>query len=273
MQLQHLTPEPMEPHTLLHALVSQRLEVVRCLGLLGPGRHWRLTHRCLDNHLLYFMVAGQGHLHAAGQTLQLLPNMLVLVTAGQCYSIASDPQQPLSFYPIHFIGQGRDLPAACLSGAGTDLQPLLPDLNRMAQDWRSGGAGLHTAAARLQLLLGEHLHWAREVAATPHRHDSHLRQIRADLDRNPTARHSIADLAARAGMCRSLFVRRFKELTGLSPSQYMIRRRCEWARILLETEGLRVQEAATACGYPDAYTFSRQFKQIFGTPPSACRQR
>jgi len=43
------------------------------------------------------------------------------------------------------------------------------------------------------------------------------------------------------------------------------------AQLLLTTE-LQVSECAAECGYADVYHFSRAFKRVFGSPPSAYRR-
>lgn len=60
----------------------------------------------------------------------------------------------------------------------------------------------------------------------------------------------------------------FKEETGDSPINYLIRKRLEKAKELLEVEGLPVKIAAKSVGYDDAYYFSKLFKKYYGISPS-----
>jgi len=63
-----------------------------------------------------------------------------------------------------------------------------------------------------------------------------------------------------------------KAITGLSPSQYVIRARCDLARTQLAETSSTVEEIAYELGYRDIYFFSRQFKQVVGTAPSHYRE-
>ena len=78
---------------------------------------------------------------------------------------------------------------------------------------------------------------------------------------------SVSRLAALCGMSevylRKIFVNRF----GVSPKEYIIRRRMEYASQLLASGQLDVCDVALLCGYAEPCHFSREFKKRFGTPP------
>ena len=80
---------------------------------------------------------------------------------------------------------------------------------------------------------------------------------------------SIPDIAAAMGMSRATFFARFKELTGLSPQDYLTHCRIDHARQLLKGGGMNVSEAAYRCGFSDPKYFSRVFKKVEGMSPSA----
>ncbi|MBP1041999.1 helix-turn-helix transcriptional regulator [Vagococcus sp. BWB3-3] len=60
----------------------------------------------------------------------------------------------------------------------------------------------------------------------------------------------------------------FKEETGDSPINYLIKLRLNRAKQLLETQNITVKEAAETVGYQDAYHFSKLFKKHYGKSPS-----
>lgn len=65
----------------------------------------------------------------------------------------------------------------------------------------------------------------------------------------------------------------FKDLTGVSPINYLIQIRLKKAHELLTTDDLTVKEVAKAVGYEDAYHFSKSFKKHFGTSPSLVKKQ
>lgn len=64
--------------------------------------------------------------------------------------------------------------------------------------------------------------------------------------------------------------RLFKEHAGVTPKQYLIRRRMAVARERLQ-HGTPVKEAAEAAGFRDELYFSRLFRRRHGVPPSSYR--
>lgn len=74
-------------------------------------------------------------------------------------------------------------------------------------------------------------------------------------------------IAAHVGMSSSSLHEHFKKATSLSPIQYAKRRRLHEARSLLFA-GRNASEAAFEVGYSSSSQFSREFRRMFGVPPS-----
>lgn len=80
---------------------------------------------------------------------------------------------------------------------------------------------------------------------------------------------NIEKLAARFGMGRRTFERRFKRCTGDSPLVYAQRNRIEAAKLLLEQNGKTIEEVAYEIGYEDYGFFREVFKKQVGLYPKA----
>ncbi|OPJ60126.1 AraC family transcriptional regulator [Clostridium oryzae] len=65
----------------------------------------------------------------------------------------------------------------------------------------------------------------------------------------------------------------FKEETGDSPINYLIKIRLSKAKDFLTYNRLTIKEAAHAVGYDDAYHFSKLFKKHYGYPPSCLKYK
>lgn len=93
--------------------------------------------------------------------------------------------------------------------------------------------------------------------------------LRATLDQP----HSVAALAARAGMSQRTFQRRFVETTGLAPGAWLLAERLRRACALLEDPDCRSLDAvAEACGFGAAATLRHHFRARFGRSPGAWRR-
>ncbi len=86
-------------------------------------------------------------------------------------------------------------------------------------------------------------------------------------------RLSLESLATELRMSYERFRKVFRELMGVSPGEYRIRRRIDRARALLQTRDLPIKAVAEELGYPNPYAFSAQFKQLVGESPEAFRRR
>ena len=77
---------------------------------------------------------------------------------------------------------------------------------------------------------------------------------------------SIDEMAARAGMSRAVFHRKFKQVTTMAPIQFVKSMRLNNAAMKI-AEGMTVNEAAIDVGYVSPSQFSREFKRMYGQSP------
>jgi AraC family transcriptional regulator len=92
--------------------------------------------------------------------------------------------------------------------------------------------------------------------------------IESTLDRQIT----LDDLVAIGGGSVFHFCRAFKNSTGRTPYQFVLRRRIERAKQLLANSEARLDEIATRCGFRDSLHFSKTFSRFAGMPPSRFRK-
>jgi AraC-like DNA-binding protein len=78
---------------------------------------------------------------------------------------------------------------------------------------------------------------------------------------------SVPEMARELSMGLRTFSRGFRQRFGITPKQYLLRRKLWRARQEL-LEGRSVKEVAFATGFSSPSHFSRQYKRLFGVPPS-----
>lgn len=83
---------------------------------------------------------------------------------------------------------------------------------------------------------------------------------------------NVEQLAGAVNMSTSAFHRAFKDVTALSPIQYLKKVRLNKAKSLLVDDGLRASDAARLVGYESVSQFNREFKRYFGASPASCRR-
>ena len=84
---------------------------------------------------------------------------------------------------------------------------------------------------------------------------------------------TLGQMAAAAHLSAYHFARRFKAATGLPPHQYVIMRRVEQARQLLQQDrDLSLAEIAASVGFSDQSQFTHHFKRLAGVTPGQFRR-
>ena len=106
---------------------------------------------------------------------------------------------------------------------------------------------------------------AGEIPVFDELHDWMKRNLRCDL--------AVPVLAAHAGMSERSFVRRYRQVTGLTPARAVERIRVEAARQALGQTGLPLKRIARDCGFGSEETMRRGFIRILAVPPHAYRER
>jgi transcriptional regulator GlxA family with amidase domain len=83
---------------------------------------------------------------------------------------------------------------------------------------------------------------------------------------------TLSDLADRAQMSLRTFTRRFRDETGMSPGQWLIRQRVSRARDLLEATDLTIDQVAARAGFATAASLRQHMHATIGIAPLAYRR-
>ena len=84
---------------------------------------------------------------------------------------------------------------------------------------------------------------------------------------------TVESLAESAGMSRSAFAARFKELLGQTPLEYVTEWRMQKAMQLLEQRDKKLIDIARSVGYESDAAFSKAFKRVVGANPGEYLKR
>jgi AraC-like DNA-binding protein len=88
------------------------------------------------------------------------------------------------------------------------------------------------------------------------------------IDQDVSRKVDIDMLAKEASLSKFHFFRCFKNAFGLSPYQYLLKKRLEKSMELLSKGNCQVTEVAYEVGFSDVYSFSKSFKKYFNACPS-----
>jgi AraC family transcriptional regulator len=160
-----------------------------------------------------------------------------------------------------------------------DLPQLRAAMAAVNAELIAGGAGGRLAAESLAHVLAVHL--IRHVTAPRRpgrRRDGkmprgRLRTVVAYIEEHLEAGPTLEQLAAVARLSPYHFARQFKRATGLPPHQYVIARRVERAKQLLQAGGdLPLAQVAARAGFSDQSRFCQHFRRVVGVTPGQFRK-
>lgn len=98
-------------------------------------------------------------------------------------------------------------------------------------------------------------------------------EVKRFIDHNICERSTLEALAEKADISVKYFSKCFREKYGESPGTYIINKRIQYARFLLQETDKSVKEIAYLLGYSNPYAFSAQFKKFTGKTPSSLKRQ
>jgi len=98
--------------------------------------------------------------------------------------------------------------------------------------------------------------------------DATLRRVTDYLHTYHARNLTLTELAALAAISPHYFTRLFRQSTGVTPHQYLIRCRIERAQTLLREGRLTIGQIAQEVGFADQSHFTRHFRRTVGVTPA-----
>lgn len=244
---------------------------------LPPG--WSVQSHTQEEHLWYFV--GDGSFEA-----QIDRHPPGIISAGGFLWVG--PGVPFRFHlprdgslaivrlRLRIRRSGRTVDAPWPWHHAPNAATVAPWLEALVDE---AGGQLPWAAARVRaLVLGlstELFRVAAEAAIEPSGRLTRAQQetLRDFISRRGAMRTRPADLARALDLSADYFTRRFRQTFGRSPRRWIVEQRVRLAAVRLIESNRQVSEVAEELGYPDVFSFSRQFKEVTGESPRAYREK
>lgn len=148
----------------------------------------------------------------------------------------------------------------------------------LREEVETGGMGSHLLIDSLKTALAIHL--LRKYCITRPRISSYtnglskskLLQVTDYINEHLHQDLKLSEIAALAQMSPYHFLRLFKQSMGVTPHQYILQRRIEKAKYLLQHSELSIADIAVRVGFCDQSHLTRCFKRIVGVTPKQLLQ-
>ena len=101
-----------------------------------------------------------------------------------------------------------------------------------------------------------------------------IKQIKEEVEKNiDNSDFIVDDLASAAAMSRTVFFKKLKSLTGMSPIEFIRDIKIRYAARLIESQKYTIKEVSYMIGISDTKYFTQCFKNIFRMTPSEYRSK
>jgi len=241
-------------------------------------RQWEIRARTLASYGLVHVERGSGWFEStASGRIDVPPRSLLVLFPDLPHSYA-----PTQWWEEQWMLFGGDVVTAFeQQGLLTRDKPLIElgndraiprQLSSVREALEAGGPlAVALAGARVHelLVLAQGVRAGLRGDRTDAAVCAAIELIDAAAGRAPTP----LELATELGVGYSTLRRRFRESTGFSLKEYMLRAQLRRAKHLLAYTALPVEAVAERAGFQDAFYFARIFRSREGVPPSQYRAR
>lgn len=238
----------------------------------------------LNENTVIAYVTGEAGTIKLGSTLHPIePGMVVVFFPGQCINCTTMNGAQLSAMWIEMKGDALEtvLLRAGLTPQKPTMKPTEPaDVSQAAAlftaltDPEQQYGPLRASGMALELLdtlLHESPRPCQPKIANLQQYyvEKSIRYIEAKYPQDI----SVEDVAEYCGLNRSYLGKLFRDATGMTTQEYLIRHRMRIACSYLERGAAPIATIARSVGYPNQLHFSRAFHKVFGIPPREWQKR
>lgn len=234
----------------------------------GPGRR--------DVYSLHYVLSGRGYVEVDGKVIAVEAGQSFLIFPVEQYYYYPDERDPWEYVWIDFYGSQvehllsftdfrKDSPVVTPSEKVQEFFDVkVDDANHIRKKEQE--------TAKLHFLLT--CFFRDRVVLAPDRKKEYLKVANEYISNSYwRSDFGIADVSDAMHIDRTYLYRLFKEEYGVSPLTYLTKYRIEKACELLRETTMEIQIIAASVGYEDALYFSKKFRKVKGTSPSAYRKR
>ena len=249
--------------------------IIRCFSMVNAV-DWHMKKRINSDHKILFVRKGGGVYSIEGKCEKLNRGKIILVGSGHRHYGRPDKYNPPSFITIRFMTAPEHDSKLCVAGTASitnieEVEKLFTSFADAVSMEQSGLSEFNMSNALLYQILLMFFHAIQ--GGYRNNIPSGINNVISILNNSPDKLHSLTELARIAGMNERYFAGKFKLVTGLSPTSYMVKCRMRYASSLLSGSNLSIQEVACQLGYSDAFVFSKQFKKVYGYSPSKAKYK
>jgi AraC-like DNA-binding protein len=246
--------------------------------------HYRERENGCDDYILFYCLGGKGYIETKTSKHTLAANQFMILPPHAYHKYQADLDTPWTIYWVHFSGAKLNKIESQFQlrrfqrPVDIHYQPeILHTWQEMYQSLQQGYTAEHISFSNMMLysfltyFIFPHRQQLIQKTKATHHHDPFEQSIQF-MKEHIGDRYTVEALASRFHMSTSHFTAQFKKRTGMSPMDYFIRMKVQYACQLLSQSHLLIKEVAAKIGYDDPFHFSKIFKKVTGKSPAQYKE-
>ncbi len=236
-----------------------------------------------DHYLLHFVQGGKGTFYCENKSYTLTEGQGFLIIPGIITSYHADESNPWSYSWIGFNGinaeyylNHTELNKESPIFEYTQTEEIENIFLALRELNRSTIVGQIRMISNLYMLLALVLenatHLSIQGKAFFNTKEEYIKNAVDYIQSNFSRKLSVQEITNYIGLNRSYFGTIFKEVTHMSPQDFIIKFRMDKAKKLLLDMSMSIGDVARSVGYDDPLGFSKIFKKNVGVSPNAYRK-
>ena len=224
-------------------------------------------------YVMEYVLSGHGRVEEGGRSAVASAGDVYFLRRGRRHSYRSDAKDPWVKLWFNFKGDAVDKLCECY-GIGSETVFHAPELGSLFEEAVDIGRRSTDARAVSEAIA---VIFLKILQSLSHRTDTHddaptiAERLRTSLDSLSDFSEKLDTITGRLGCTKNHTIREFHASYGVSPYEYLQRRRFALAKALIRNTAMSVTEIAERLGFWDVHYFSGSFKRRFGKTPREYR--
>lgn len=239
---------------------------------------WFESEQIPQFNRFYLVSEGEGYVEIDGKPYIFGENQLLLVPRGHTFSYRMTDKNKLVKYWCHFNAVIGDRHLTDLIETQYLIQADFAELSEkfkklITLSERSGdvASALRVNSVLLEI-IAYYIENSKIFESGVLKQEENLNAALLFIDNNLGRHITVQDVAETVHLHPNYFIKRFKNLYGITPLQYINTARTDKAKQLLENSEMSVGDVARNLGFEDDSYFSKSFKNAVGYTPSNYRR-
>lgn len=219
-----------------------------------------------QNHIIGIAFSGE-EIHNFGyKSITVGENCIYFFNQRDSYSVVVN--EPSLCHSIHFTTyEPIDTDSFCIKI--NNVAAFNQIINAMDSHNVSSGSGKHILYSNFHKLCSM---FCETYEKSYHRNDMRMNEALDFLNLHFREEDCLENLYNITNLSRRYTDKLFKEHFNITPKQYIISKKIELAKQLLQTPNLSIGSIASLCGFSDVYYFSKVFKMNTDITPSGFKK-